>query len=397
MKKYEFLISKNNHTKKLIIKAHTRFEAQSRILKQGFKILEFKELSKTNYYSRNLNKEISHIFKELSLLLEVGLSIEQALNELCKHKYNKNIDAFLNKVRGNIASGQSLHKALENSSVHITQSDLALIKMGENMGDLAFVFAKISEIHEKKLITKKRLKKALNYPIIVLVALFIAFLSLMLFVVPQFKTIFDDFNVNLPLITQIILGLYEFLDSYYMILIPSLLSTFIGFFTIYKYNANFAYKSDRFILKIPIIGKIIFYTQAYYFFLILGLLLRVGIDASKALNLACMGVENKFLSQEYKQIDDLCKQGLEFDEAFNKTKLFEGMIVQMLSVAMKSSKLDFMCEKIALYYQNKQENLVEKFFIFLEPALTLMVAIMVLLLALGIFLPMWELSTFANF
>ncbi|MCW1360918.1 type II secretion system F family protein [Campylobacter jejuni] len=151
MKKYEFLISKNNHTKKLIIKAHTRFEAQSRILKQGFKILEFKELSKTNYYSRNLNKEISHIFKELSLLLEVGLSIEQALNELCKHKYNKNIDAFLNKVRGNIASGQSLHKALENSSVHITQSDLALIKMGENMGDLAFVFAKISEIHEKNL------------------------------------------------------------------------------------------------------------------------------------------------------------------------------------------------------------------------------------------------------
>ncbi|EDP2889583.1 type II secretion system F family protein, partial [Campylobacter jejuni] len=118
---------------------------------------------------------------------------------------------------------------------------------------------------------------------------------------------------------------------------------------------------------------------------------------SKAFDLAIIGLENKFLIFQYKKLFSFIDSGLELSQAFKKIDIFDSLVFSMLSVAMKSGRLEVLSEEIAKYYQQKSENLMDRFLIFLEPMMTLFVALLVLFLALGIFLPMWELSSGINF
>ena len=165
----------------------------------------------------------------------------------------------------------------------------------------------------------------------------------------------------------------------------------------YKNFYSFAFSCDFLLLKIPLLSRLVLYNQNYYFFMVFSLLLKGGISISKAFDLATMGLENKFLLSQYKKLFSFIDSGLELSQAFKKIDIFDSLVFSMLSVAMKSGKLDILSEEIAKYYQQKSENLMDKFLVLLEPMMTLFVALLVLFLALAIFLPMWELSSGVNF
>ncbi|EOH2320046.1 type II secretion system F family protein, partial [Campylobacter jejuni] len=160
---------------------------------------------------------------------------------------------------------------------------------------------------------------------------------------------------------------------------------------------SFAFSCDFLFLKIPLISRLIIYNQNYYFFMVFSLLLKNGISISKAFDLAIIGLENKFLIFQYKKLFSFIDSGLELSQVFKKIDIFDSLVFSMLSVAMKSGRLEVLSEEIAKYYQQKSENLMDRFLVFLEPMMTLFVALLVLFLALGIFLPMWELSSGVNF
>ena len=395
MKKYEIFTPQ----KSFIIKAENKFNAAKLAKARGAKILNIQELEKGHFVWKKRLKvlNLALFFKELSLLLQTGLSLQQALNELLQNNEEKAMKNFLQALIASLKSGQSLSQAFENSPFAFNESEIALIKMSENTGDLSFVFARLALLREQDLANSKKLKKALSYPLFVFATLIIAFCALMLFVVPQFESIFTEFNIALPVLTVIMLDLSSFLSKFYPLILALLALIFISTTLLYKSSNAFAYAVNAFVLRLPILGRLIFYHQSASFFLIFSMLIKSGISLSKALNLSKNAFGNLYLQAKCLKIAEFLEQGLALNEAFKKAKLFESLVLGMLGVAMKSGKLDLMAEKIALFYEDKEEALREKMLGLLEPLMTLLVAILVLFLALGIFLPMWELNQSVKF
>ena len=395
MKKYEIFTPQ----KSFIIKAENKFNAAKLAKARGAKILNIQELEKGHLVWKKRLKvlNLALFFKELSLLLQTGLSLQQALNELLQNNEEKAMKNFLQALIASLKSGQSLSQAFENSPFAFNESEIALIKMSENTGDLSFVFARLALLREQDLANSKKLKKALSYPLFVFTTLIIAFCVLMLFVVPQFESIFTEFNIALPMLTVIMLDLSSFLSKFYPLILALLALIFISTTLLYKSSNAFAYAVNAFVLRLPILGRLIFYHQSASFFLIFSMLIKSGISLSKALNLSKNAFGNLYLQAKCLKIAEFLEQGLALNEAFKKAKLFESLVLGMLGVAMKSGKLDLMAEKIALFYEDKEEALREKMLGLLEPLMTLLVAILVLFLALGIFLPMWELNQSVKF
>ncbi len=392
MKIYELeFIQKGSRGKKLI-KASNVNIAQNMALKEDLQILSLKEVKKPFFRVKLSSEKFILFFRELALLSEVGLSIKECLKELSKtfHKTAREINE-------NLDLGQNLSKAFENSQLTLSSGELALIKMAENTGKLAELFTQLAELREKTLHNQKRLKKAMHYPLIVLLSVCGAFLFLMFFVVGEFENLFEDLGVELPFITRFLLGTYEFLNEYYLFLALFFSSALLLLFFLYKKSTSFALLCDFLVFKMPLLSHFMLYNQNYYFFIIFSLLLKSGIPASKAFQIAHTSIKNKALSLKFKEIESFLSQGVDLALAFEKARIFDSVVVSMLSIAMKSAKLEFLSKEIAGFYEKKQEDLMEKFLAFLEPLMTLAVGILVLFLALGIFLPLWELSSGAKF
>ncbi|ENU2741746.1 type II secretion system F family protein [Campylobacter jejuni] len=392
MKFYEVEFLKNNQNYTKTIKAENLNIAQTKALSKNWKIIDIKEIQKSNF-QRLKDENFILFFKELALLCEVGLSVQEAIKEL----YLMHSCKIMKKILDNLILAQNLNQAFENANFGLNRAELALIKTAEKTGKISEVFSQISKLREKSLESQKQLKKAFRYPTLVFLSIIGAFLFLMLFVVPNFKDLFENLGASLPFITHVMLEIYNFLDSYGIFCIFLFVVFIVMLILAYKNFHSFAFSCDFLFLKIPLISRLIIYNQNYYFFMVFSLLLKNGISISKAFDLAIIGLENKILIFQYKKLFSFIDSGLELSQAFKKIDIFDSLVFSMLSVAMKSGRLEVLSEEIAKYYQQKSENLMDRFLVFLEPMMTLFVAFLVLFLALGIFLPMWELSSGVNF
>ncbi|RTJ52817.1 type II secretion system F family protein [Campylobacter jejuni] len=392
MKFYEVEFLKNNQNYIKTIKAENLNTAQAKALSKNWKIIDIKEIQKSNF-QRLKDENFILFFKELALLCEVGLSVQEAIREL----YLMHSCKIMKKILDNLILAQNLNQAFENANFGLNRAELALIKTAEKTGKISEVFNQISKLREKSLETQKQLKKAFRYPTLVFLSIIGAFLFLMLFVVPNFKDLFENLGTSLPFITHVMLEIYNFLDGYGIFCIFLFVIFIVMLILAYKNFHSFAFSCDFLFLKIPLISRLIIYNQNYYFFMVFSLLLKNGISISKAFDLAIIGLENKFLIFQYKKLFSFIDSGLELSQVFKKIDIFDSLVFSMLSVAMKSGRLEVLSEEIAKYYQQKSENLMDRFLVFLEPMMTLFVALLVLFLALGIFLPMWELSSGVNF
>ncbi|BEJ75857.1 TPA_asm: type II secretion system F family protein [Campylobacter jejuni] len=392
MKFYEVEFLKNNQNYTKTIKAENLNIAQAKALSKNWKIIDIKEIQKSNF-QRLKDENFILFFKELALLCEVGLSVQEAIKEL----YLMHSCKIMKKILDNLILAQNLNQAFENANFGLNRAELALIKTAEKTGKISEVFSQISKLREKSLESQKQLKKAFRYPTLVFLSIIGAFLFLMLFVVPNFKDLFENLGTSLPFITHVMLEIYNFLDDYGIFCIFLFVIFIVMLILAYKNFHSFAFSCDFLFLKIPLISRLIIYNQNYYFFMVFSLLLKNGISISKAFDLAIIGLENKFLIFQYKKLFSFIDSGLELSQAFKKIDIFDSLVFSMLSVAMKSGRLEVLSEEIAKYYQQKSENLMDRFLVFLEPMMTLFVALLVLFLALGIFLPMWELSSGVNF
>lgn len=392
MKFYEVEFLKNNQNYTKTIKAENLNIAQAKALSKNWKIIDIKEIQKSNF-QRLKDENFILFFKELALLCEVGLSVQEAIREL----YFMHSCKIMKKILDNLILAQNLNQAFENANFGLNRAELALIKTAEKTGKISEVFSQISKLREKSLESQKQLKKAFRYPTLVFLSIIGAFLFLMLFVVPNFKDLFENLGASLPFITHVMLEIYNFLDDYGIFCIFLFVIFIVMLILAYKNFHSFAFSCDFLFLKVPLISRLIIYNQNYYFFMVFSLLLKNGISISKAFDLAIIGLENKFLIFQYKKLFSFIDSGLELSQAFKKIDIFDSLVFSMLSVAMKSGRLEVLSEEIAKYYQQKSENLMDRFLIFLEPMMTLFVALLVLFLALGIFLPMWELSSGVNF
>ena len=353
----------------------------------------FSGMSKTFKSKIPINDKISTI-RQIAVMTDAGISITDTLEDVADNTENKQLKEIWLKVYNDINAGNSMYDAIKPYSEEFGQVALAMTNLGERTGRLSESYHKLADILENIRNNTAKFKKAIRTPLITLAAMAIAFTILIMVVVPKFKEIFDRFKTELPLPTQILLKLEWALSNYGLLI----LIIFIGMiFTIkyfYKNNRDFKYQMDKMMIhpKFYLINRAIFLSTMHKYNLVFGELVKSGIPVSEALDTAVGMVDNLAMKEQLLTVNINIGRGMDLAEAFKLTGLYQNMLLQMIKAGETGGQLDAMLDKVTQYYEMEFQDLIDNLAAYIEPILLFFIAGLVLLMALGIFMPMWDLG-----
>jgi len=350
-------------------------------------------LKKSSKKKIPIQDKISTI-RQIAVMTDAGIAINDTLLEVSENTNNKELKEIYAKINADINAGNSMSDAMEPFTEEFGHVALAMTNLGERTGNISESYHKLADIMESIRDNTAKFKKAIRGPMITLSAMGIAFTILIMVVVPKFKDIFSKFKTELPIPTQILLKL-EWAFSNYGLLILILLAAAI--FTIkfmYKNNKDFKYKMDELMIhpRFYLINKAIFLSTMHKYNLVFGELVKSGIPVSEALDTAVGMVDNAAIKEKLLTVNANIGRGMSLAESFEITGLYENMLLQMIKAGESGGQLDAMLDKVTDYYDMEFQDLIDNLSAYIEPIMMFFIAGLVLLMALGIFMPMWDLG-----
>lgn len=409
MKYFEITYLFKGQKQKTIIKAQNRIDAismskakvpgviltakeTSAPIEQQMGDFKNKLLKASMFRSKIKMPNLIAAIRQLAVMTNAGISIHDSVREVGKATVDKQLKEIFNNINDDLNSGLSLTQSLTPYRDEVGDVTLAMVDLGESTGNMAESLEKLAEILEEIEENRQKFKKALRYPITVVVAIAIAFSILMIYVVPKFKDIFSKFKAELPLPTKILLAMESLVNNYGGYLLAGIFLTIVLIKYLLSNNDAFKKQFDQHILKVYLIGDIIFYSTLSRFCLVLTELIRAGITIADALDTSLLTLENSHLKKRLAAVKISVQRGISLTEAFRDTDIFEGMLIQMIQAGEQSGTLDKMLDKVTQYYKNRFSLIIDNIASYIEPILLAFIAGMVLLMALGIFMPMWDLA-----
>lgn len=398
MKKFIAKIIKDGTTQTHTINAINLENAKDILSKNGT-IIEIKEIKdfRLNLSFKSIDERILAIYiKELSALLEAGVSVLDAFNSVANGCDNPKLKQIFNDISADLNAGASLEKALNTHKDELGSVVLAMFALGQNSGKLASSLSTLSNMLENISINRAKFKKAIRYPALTFVALLIAFNILITMVMPSFKGIFDSFGGELYWASRAILALGSFVSDYGILIAFG--SVFVIFLIWYfhKFNYKFQLKFDEIMLKIPLLKRLILYSFLAKFNLILSQLITAGTPIDKALVISNSVVDNSYIKLKINQAIKDIYNGNTLNSSFQKIAIYENIAIEIIKAGEKSGTIDQMFGYISNYYKERYNSLIDNLSAYLEPILLVIISVAVLVLALGIFMPLWDISNRAN-
>lgn len=363
------------------------------------KVLASLEKKINSFSSKRLSiDEKIGAIRQIAVMTDAGLPIYDILEDIAASTKNQALKEILGSSANDINAGKSMSQALEPHKEQMGHIVMAMTKLGEKTGNFSNSYLQLADILEVMRENRAKFLKAVRYPITVIVALILAFVIVITQVVPKFKEIFAELGADLPLATKFLLATESFFNNYGLYIILFLIAVFFLFRYFYKNSEDFAFFIDRVLASrhFYLIGKIVYLANVYNYILVLGALIKAGIPVSEALETAIRVVDNRYIRKQLESININIGRGVSLSEAFEQTGLFENMTLQMIRAGESSGQLDHMLGKIRDYYNMKFQALIDNLSAYIEPIMIAMIAGLVLLLALGIFLPMWDLGRAAK-
>ncbi len=357
------------------------------------KLKKFKDSLFSNMKKKKLNQDnLIGSIRQLAVMVNAGISIYDSLVEIAKSTNDKSLKAIFQKLAEDVNQGQSLSKSMENFKYEVGNLTIAMIKLGEKTGNLDDALYSLATMLEEIRANIIKFKKAMAYPRNVMIAMAIAFTILISYVVPNFKNMFEKLGAQLPLPTLILLKLEHIFNNYGLYLLAGLIIFFMAFRYIINTNDDAKLAWHKALLKTYLIKNIIMNATLSRFTLVFSELVRAGIPIAEALDTAVSMIDNMVLKNKLLTVRASVSKGQSLSEGLSDTKLFENMTLQMINAGEESGTLDTMIKKVAEYYKMKFDAIIDNLSDAIEPIMLAILAAMILLLALGIFLPMWDMG-----
>ena len=331
--------------------------------------------------------------RQLAVMTNAGISIHDSLNEISDSTEDQNLKFVFGKIADDINSGHSLSQSMENFRFELGNLTIAMVQLGEKTGNIDEALYSLANMLEEIRANVVKFKKAMAYPRNVMIAMAIAFTVLISYVVPQFKDIFEELGAELPLPTQILLTLEYVFNNYGPYVLAILFLAFVSFKYLINNYTHIRFGWHKFLLRVYLIKGLIMYSTLSRFTLVFSELIRAGIPIAEALDTAISMIDNLPLKQKLLSVRISVEKGSPLNSGLKETGLFENMILQMVSAGEDSGTLDTMIGKVAEYYKMKFDAIIDGLSEAIEPIMLLLIAAMVILLALGIFLPMWDMGS----
>jgi type II secretory pathway component PulF len=328
--------------------------------------------------------------RQLSSTLEAGVPLINSLDAVAEQIRNRQFRVIVLAVKKEIESGSTFSDALAKHQNYFSLLVINMIRGGEKAGILPQVLDRISDILEKDIITSEQIKTATRYPLIVLVVLICAFVVLTVYVIPRFVSFFAAFKAQLPLPTRILIGANWVMMNYWYWIVGVISGlSYLGYKVLQTEKGR--YNWDRFILSTPVFGPL--YSKIYLsrFSRMLSAMLGSGIPILEALTVTAATVDNKVISHVIIDIREEVSRGKSLAEPMRGSRVFPPIAISMVAIGEKAGTLEKMLDKTADYFDREIDYTIKNLTPLIEPMLIFGLAVVLLVFALGIFLPMWDL------
>lgn len=333
--------------------------------------------------------------KQISTMVRVGVPMLELLRILERQTENRRLGRITVQLAEDVKEGESLSAALSKFPGVFSSLYCNIVHAGETSGTLPEALDRLIYIIEHESQVKSDIRSAVQYPMVVLVAMALAFVVLLTFVVPKFVKYFSQAKIELPLLTRLCLSLSHFLTQYWYVI---LLGLGVGGYLLYRFlqTRNGRYVRDRFLLGIPLIGPLLIKAAMSRFASIFSILQSSGILVLDAMRILSGTIGNEAISREFDRIYTLLQEGGGVSGPLKSSRYFPPLVVNMVAVGEETGKLDVMLKEVAAHYDAEVRYAMKKLTDSIGPVLIVVLAVAVGFFALAIYLPMWDLTKMAK-
>lgn len=333
--------------------------------------------------------------RQMYTLTRAGVPVIAAIKHLSNSARNVRLTQVLQQVAEKLESGQNLAVAMEGFPDVFSNLVIGMVRVGQNTGQLEKAFLHLSEYLELETTTTQRVKTTMRYPTFVLVTIVAAIIIINIFVIPTFSRVYTSAGIQLPWVTLFLIQISNFFVQYWLYL---LIGCFIIFIFLYQYvkSEEGKYVVDKNILRIPAFGNVLKRIILQRFARTFSITVSSGMPILEGLGLVSESITNEYARREFQKMKEQIQAGGSIIQAAYACRLFGPLEKQMLAVSEETGELGGMLEEIALYYQREVDYDLKRMTDIIEPVLLLGIAVMVLLLALAVYMPIWSLVKLAH-
>lgn len=333
--------------------------------------------------------EVLVIFcRQLYSLTKAGVPLLRSMKGLSQNSANKQLQEALEAVTQELTNGRSLSNSMQMYPKVFSSLFVSMVHVGENTGRLDQALLQLANYYEQEVETRKRIKTAMRYPTFVISFIVVAMFILNVKVIPQFTSMFARFGVDLPLPTRILISTSEFFVNYWLVLVAIMIGALFAL-KAWIGTANGREKWDKFRLRMPVVGELINRAQLSRFSRTFALMLKAGVPLNQSLALSAEALGNRFLENRLLEMKSSIEAGSPISSTAINSGIFTPLVIQMISVGEETGRIDELLLEVADFYDREVDYDLKTLTARIEPILLVIVASMVLVLALGIFLPMW--------
>jgi MSHA biogenesis protein MshG len=340
-------------------------------------------------------EELIIFSRQMYSLTKAGMPLDRALRGLEASISNIAMKRVLRDVVHQLEKGQDLSGAFSRHPKVFNQLYLSIVNVGENTGRLDLAFQQVGRYLELERNTRKQVKSATRYPLFVLVAIGVALSVIMMFVIPVFAETFARMSAELPWQTQVLISISGFFVQYWTVLLGALVLSWV-LFKRWVATASGRRQWDRYKLGFPLIGGIFERIALSRFARTFSMMAKAGVPIVQSLAVIARAIGNTWIGEHVQRMGDGIGKGEALYQAALKSNMFSPLVMQMIAVGEESGSLDTLMEEVADFYDSEVEYDLKRLSAAIEPILIVFIAGMVLILALGVFLPIWDLSRVAR-
>jgi len=351
------------------------------------------DISLSNYFNRKAPSldDLILFSRQMYTLMKAGVPMLKSISGLIQSARNFKLIEALKDMMSNLESGRDLSSSLARHPSIFSPLYISMVKVGEETGRLEESFFRISEYLAREKETRERIKAALRYPAFVIVAIVVAVGIINVKVIPAFAGLFAKAEVELPWQTRLLMITSDFFVQWWMLMIVGAIGLIIAA-RVYVKTEKGRYQWDHYKLKIPIVGDIIYRATLARFARSFSMGLKSGVPLIQAMTVVSRAVDNEYIGDKILGMRTGVERGESLTRTAGLTKMFTPLVIQMLSVGEETGQVDDMMVEVAEYYDREVDYDIKNLSSMIEPILIIAIGIMVLILALGVFLPMWDLA-----
>ncbi len=354
-----------------------------------------KSLAKRLRAGRVAIDDLVFFCRQMYTLLKAGVPIMQSLRGLRDSTQNPALAEVIGSIAESLDAGMDLATAVRRHPAVFSNLFASMVQVGETTGNLAEAFQQLAAYLEREKDTRERIKQALRYPSIVVFAITVALFIINIFVIPAFARVYAGFHAQLPLPTRILIATSHFMVHYWGLMVAAMVAVTVAV-RYYLRTADGRYRWHRAKLKLPVVGRIIYCATLGRFARSLAVTLKAGVPLVQGMSVVSRAVDNEFVGERIAQMRDGVERGESVTRCATATAMFPPLVLQMISVGEESGALEELLGEVAGYYEREVDYDLRNLNTAIEPILITIIGVIVLILALGVFLPMWDLARAAQ-